>query len=109
MKKLLLSTLFVLAFSSAEAQYQTRLNFNAKFEPTSKILHGAGQSNEIEFSSYADYLGNDKYPAIFMFYTTANRSASEQEDRMNNYLDFIDKHPDGVMPQIGLVLIMPTR
>ncbi|NMM47567.1 CBM96 family carbohydrate-binding protein [Marinigracilibium pacificum] len=84
------------------AQYQARLNFNAKFEPTNKILHGAGQSNEIEFSSYADFLGNNRYPTIFMFYTTANRNATEQEDRMNEYLDFIDKHPDGVMPQIGL-------
>lgn len=103
MKKLVFIFAIVVCWSQqTAAQYQARLNFNAKFEPANKILHGAGQSNEIEFSSYADYLGDNRYPTIFMFYTTANRTASEQEDRMNEYIDFIEKHPDGVMPQIGL-------
>ncbi|MGB3466556.1 MAG: DNRLRE domain-containing protein, partial [Cyclobacteriaceae bacterium] len=87
---------------SLNAQYAIRNNYGAKFEKVGKILHGAGQSREIEFSSYANYLGNDKYPNISMYYTRVDYTANEQETRINGYLANINNHPNGVMLKLGL-------
>lgn len=101
MKKTIFLTLFLVFGLYMQGQYQPRLNFNAKFEEQNKILHGSGQSRPIEYSSYAAYMGNNRYPEIAMFYTTPDRTPQNMEETINRFITEIDKHPNGVMLQIG--------
>jgi hypothetical protein len=70
----------------ASGQFQERISFNAKFEPESQIIHGAGQSDEFAFAGYTEVMGPTRHPMPYMEYTGANDTPEELKEE-------IDKHP----------------
>ena len=63
----------------ASGQYAPREYYGARFEPVDKVLHGAGQTSgdpqaNQAFDNYGLLLGPDKYPGVFMAYTSVTSS-----------------------------------
>lgn len=96
---------FLMFFVAAtlSAQYQTRVNYGAKFEPTgNKILMGAGQKNPSDYVGFAEVMGKNLYPDFYMHYCGLSNSSDylalelEPLDRLVEYL------PDTVGIQLGL-------
>ena len=70
--------------------YETRVNFGAKFEPKGNyILHGAGQDENgvtVTFDRYAEAMGDELMPAVTMGYTAPH----------HNYVDWTMYMKQGV-------------
>ncbi|MHC4675505.1 MAG: glycosyl hydrolase [Planctomycetota bacterium] len=87
-------------------QYTPRAYYGAKFEPVGKVLHSAGQPysdpmGNLAFENYGNLLGPDRYPIIFMAYTSVTSSSSRYID-LRDRLDGIQATTNRyVVPQIG--------
>lgn len=75
-----------------------RIDFNQKFEPKGKILHGAGQGLK-RFSSYWKAVENDK-PLLYMTYAKIDK----MDDWIKKIREEYKKFPN-LMLQIGLKLL----
>lgn len=101
--------LLLLTYSSvmAVAPFQSRYNYGARYEPNDMILHGAGQTYwdtnlNGAFERYAQCLGDNKFPVLFMDYCNVTASASfytTLKTRLDTIASNYDKY---VIPQIGV-------
>ena len=104
-----LSAVLCLGTSAARGQYEPRAYYGARFEPVGKILHGAGQTSSDPqanqaFDNYGLLLGPNRYPLVFMAYTSATSSSSRYtaiRDRMNGIQAATGKY---VVVQIGFYI-----
>lgn len=98
-------------------QYVPRAYYGARFEPVDTVLHGAGQISSdpqanLAFDNYGSLLGPDRYPLIFMDYTSVTSSSGRYEqlrDRLDQIQADTGKY---VVPQIGFYIPtegMPTE
>lgn len=94
--------LLIGSYSSLYGQFQTRLNFNAKFEPTDKVLHGAGQSDEFAFASYTEIMTPARHPIFYMDYIGAKDTPDEIIEKVQAYKAILSNYPDDVGLQLGL-------
>ncbi|MBD3240370.1 MAG: DNRLRE domain-containing protein [Chitinivibrionales bacterium] len=96
--------LLVLAGNTGDlsAQYQPRLDFGAKFEPTATVLHGAGQSDGLDFAFYTSIMGPEHQPAFYMDYTRADRSPERQREEVAEWEAILGAYGAYMGLQIGL-------
>lgn len=80
--------------------YQPRTNFRARLEPTTGVLHGAGQSHEA-FTQYVNSVRPEQHPAVFMYYLGLQNYRSTRLEGLRLYYD---QHGRDLCPQIGLAL-----
>ena len=97
------------------AEAPARKYYGAKFEPKDGILHGAGQTyyrggtQYDSFSRYADVLGKDSFPLLYMDYADYFANASFYGG-LKAELELIESvHDRYLIPQIGLVLPKHTQ
>lgn len=83
-------------------QYQERMFFNAKFEPESHVIHGAGQSDEFAFAGYTEVMSPSRHPMLYMEYTGANDTPEEVKEELDMYKRILSHYPEGVGLQLGL-------
>ena len=104
----------LMAASAANGEPPPRKYYGAKFEPVDGILHGAGQTYHRDtpdgpvsqgFHNYADVVGDDRFPLLYMDYTGWSATTDTFYDGMKSRLDAIQAQDNRmVVPQLGLVL-----
>lgn len=102
---LLVGTLLLQSLDAAPtppAAYVARHHYGAKFEVPDRVIHGAGQSDEIEFANYVQVIGAAQHPRMYMAYTSTARVVADQEARVEGWRRILDTYPDDVMLQVGL-------
>jgi len=98
-----------LAVTYTPDPYLPRANYGQKYEPTSGILHGAGQtysSNQTldaAFDNYSDMMPDNNMPIIFMAYNSPGTGQSFY-DNLKARLDAYEAEGQYVMPQFGFYL-----
>lgn len=102
MKKLFFVVPILLITVTVFAQFQERLNFNAKFEPSDKVIHGAGQSDEFAFMGYTEVMGPSRHPMLYMEYTGAKDTPEEVKEEIEMYKAILSHYPKDVGLQLGL-------
>ncbi|MDQ8199765.1 hypothetical protein QEH56_16500 [Pelagicoccus enzymogenes] len=99
---ILVSILCIGLVACANDGYVERKNFGALYEPLDRVLHGGGQ-DPAGFLEYADALGEDRYPVLWMTYIGLEHPPEHILDwgkGVKRDLDAIGR--DDLMPQIGL-------
>ena len=61
---------------SAQSEYKSRLNFDAKMEPKTGIIHGAGQDIQ-SYTVYKDLMPEGNKPLMYMTYISITQSTDE--------------------------------
>lgn len=102
MKKYIIYIIFLTSPLMVNAQFAERLNFNAKFEPANKVIHGAGQSDEFAFAGYTEVMDPSRHPMLYMEYTGANDSPEEVKEELDEYKRVLSHYPKSVGLQLGL-------
>ncbi len=78
--------------------YQPRTNFRARLEPSTGVLHGAGQSQDA-FAEYVKAVGPEQHPAVFMYYLGLQHYRS---NRLAGLRRYYESYGLDLLPQIGL-------
>ena len=97
--------LFVLCLTlsgTLAAQFTERLNFNAKFEPASGVLHGVGQNEEYAFANYVARMDEGRFPAIFMTYIPVRADSARLARTITELKDMARYYPPELAFQIGI-------
>lgn len=85
-------------------EYKPRLFFNAKFEPRTQIILGAGQKYMDCLTDFVASVGTQNKPPLFMFYQAATTDALYmRREQMGMKAEF-DKQGWFIMPQIGVFM-----
>jgi hypothetical protein len=80
-----------------------RTFYNAKYEPTTGIYHGAGQ-DPTGFNDYKNAVGSGNHPIIYMTYIGLRGSKGSITNWGNSLQSQLNALPIDVMPQVGLAL-----
>jgi hypothetical protein len=106
-KSLFLSVVFFVTLSSVtppalEAQsYVPRVNYGARLEPRTGVIHGAGQSPDA-YAAYWSVMPAGRQPLVFMYYIGLDSLTANWADSLKSQLLL---YPGSlVIPQIGLSL-----
>jgi Glycosyl hydrolase family 26 len=80
-----------------------RTFYNAKYEPTTGVYHGAGQ-DPTGFRDYKNAVGSGNHPIIYMSYTNLTLNPGNITSWGNSLQSQLNALPIDVMPQVGLEL-----
>jgi hypothetical protein len=92
------------ASADEDPGYVPREYFGALLEPKDTVLHGAGQDDK-GFSDYAELMGPQRWPVLYMTYTSVTRSKQhvlEWGEKIKR--DLAEQESGNLIPQIGLNL-----
>ncbi len=78
-----------------------RHQYQAKYEPATGVLHGAGQDLH-SFQEYAELMGPKQHPIFYMTYTSITQPIAGIVDWGHRLKEELDSLPADVMPQVGL-------
>lgn len=92
--------------SIAHRPFSARINYDAKFEPVDKVIHGAGQSYDA-FYKYSHVLNEETQPLIYMTYLGVNKVNGAQE--LSSKLKSAKEAFGSIMPQIGLSMTVDGK
>lgn len=89
---------------TSKSDYKKRLNFDAKLEPQSGIIHGAGQDID-SYNRYSNLMPVDSKPLMYMTYISITQSTDEVIQWHNKLKSELASMPNSnVVLQIGLNL-----
>ncbi|MFP4353296.1 MAG: hypothetical protein ACLFTU_10745, partial [Puniceicoccaceae bacterium] len=94
--------LFAVALPAVWGDFTPRAHYGALLEPPDRVIHGAGQSEEISFANYVAAVGPERHPAMYNAYTGADKSAAEMRAKVGAWAEMLSRYPPGVAFQLGL-------
>ncbi len=92
----------LLKASAEDTAFTPREHFGALHEREATVIHGAGQSREIELANYVAAVGPEVHPCMYNTYTAANRSPERMREQVAEWEAILQRYPEGMMLQIGL-------